>query len=126
MSTATFTLNSKHFKQLSNFSKSKDSPFELATAALKSFFARINPELMFKPSSLIVGDLENTCELLFSAMEFVANYASGKFSTSATCPFQFDACFAFQGSQDTSNTVGDVDNEDDDDDDDEEKGDGDK
>jgi len=128
MSTATFTLNSKHFKQLSNFSKSKDSPFELATAALKSFFARINPELMFKPSSLIVGDLENTCELLFSAMEFVANCASGKFSTSATCPFQFDACFAFQGSQDTSNTVGDVDNEDDDDDDDddEEKGDGDK
>jgi len=111
---AQFMQNNKHCKKLSNMGVNNIS--DEIMGAITSFFGRISPQIMLKPSQKIVADVAKTCELFARAIEFVHNKASK--GAELTCPFQFDATFAFQKSKLASNDVAMDEEEDDDDDDD--------
>jgi len=116
-----FVKQNKHCQRLKNMSR-KPNPADEAQAAITSFYARINPQIMLSPSSRIVADLAKTCKLIGSAAEFVHNKVT---KDALACPFQFDVCFAFKEAKEAENTlpvIGDDDDDDDDDEEDDEKG----
>ena len=90
----------------------------LADSAVKSFFARIMPKLMFTPMTVINGSLETTVVYMVQAAEWIYNLVqtSNKESTVLT-PFQFDLCFAVGEPKTMDEMVGDEDPDDSDDDD---------
>merc|ERR1712013_97354 len=110
----------KHCQRIKNMQWAfKDrTPADEVQAAITSFYARINPQIMLAPSSKIVADLAKTSQLIGSAVEFAYTKAN---QDSLACPFQFDVCFAFGESKETEAKLGD--DEDDEDDDDDEDGD---
>jgi len=69
-------------------SKAKDA----AQHAVTSFFHRIVPKLMLNPATKIVDSLEDTARYIAAEVEFVYNLAK---SNQTTCPFQLDACIAY-------------------------------
>ena len=124
MSETDFASNNRHFKMLANLPQNRGNDPERETLeGIQSFLGRISPEIQLQQTTRIAADLEKTCQLILSAMEFVHTSASGN---TYSCPFQFDACFAFKGSVRHSNKGfvgrGEYDDDDDDDDDDDEKG----
>jgi len=126
MSVEEFARTSKHFKTVRNL-PGGDEIWTATSAGVKSFFTRICPELLMMPPSKVKADLEKTCELIASALDFVRNRAGDQNIGAASCPFQFDACFAFNDVENAFGDVGsdndddDVDDDDDDDDDDDEE-----
>jgi len=96
------------------------TPGELAENAVKSYLKRVAPRLMLTPSSTIKGDLKTVAQYIASTAEFVSNLASK--SEEASCPFQYDSVFAFDGLIDKLDDSDDPHDADDDDDDDEDDG----
>ena len=95
-----------------NAEKSKTSAttaYDMAVSGIESFFGRISPKLLFTPSKVIDYSLEDACKYIGTAVKFVAKEARQK---EETCPFQYDAVFAF------GKIITDVINDDDDDDED--------
>merc|ERR1719461_491307 len=72
---------------------------------------------MFSPTKAIVDSLADVCAAIAKAVEFVAKQAADK---KTTCPFQFDAIFAFNKAREVSAVVSPKQNAQDDDDDDDE------
>jgi len=63
--------------------------------AVKSFFARVMPKLLFTPMRKINGSLDVTVQYMAAATEWIRNLLqTTKKNTIALCPFQFDLCFA--------------------------------
>ena len=86
-------------------------------SAVKSFFARIMPKLMFTPMSVINGSLETTVVYMVQAAEWISNLLlTAAKQQIALTPFQFDLCFAV-GEPMTMDVMVDDDADDDDDDD---------
>merc|ERR1719295_1291669 len=69
-----------------------ETPGDLVCAAVKSYFHRVAPKLILTVANKIKGDLKSTAEIILSTTDFISNLAN---SAQATCPFQYDAVFAF-------------------------------
>merc|ERR1719204_227563 len=102
--------------------KMGDSSKETIQMAVTSFYHRIVPKLMLNSSQRIQDSLQQTVAFMLSQVEFVHNLANDK---ETTCPFQADACIAFNEVKQTENVAdtlsGDDDDDDGDDDDDDEQ-----
>jgi len=103
-------------------------------AAIKSFQHRIAPKLLLRPANFIQDSLKNVCEHICTTVLFVHRLAAYELETNTvgmkptknqTCPFQYDAVFAFNGVERGGGGVGASesfsDAEDDDDEDDEDE-----
>lgn len=94
---------------------------ELATGAVKSFFKRIMPKLIFNPIYTINGSLEVTVRYILSATEWINNQLlKARLNTKSLTPFQFDLCIAVGEPHSESKDV-EVDDDDDPDDDDDDE-----
>ena len=106
----------RHLKLNTNNAKGK-TPLDETQAAIKSFFHRISPKLVFKPPLAIVDSLSQTCEYIAACVDFVHSLVNDDQNAKKginSCPFQFDCTFAFNQVRDTQSMV--VADEDDDDD----------
>ena len=94
------------------------------SSAVKSFFARIMPKLMFTQMTVINGSIQYTVEYLVRAAEWINNLLETSGSGKMTLvPFQFDLCIAVGEPKQCDDMVDsteadDPDGDDDDDDDD--------
>merc|ERR1712154_594353 len=97
----------KHFKKLENVRVNMQTSDdvntinvtvaynELALAAVKSYFARIMPKLMFTPMCTINGSLGTTVQYMVHATEWIGNLVkTAKKESTVLTPFQFDLCIA--------------------------------
>ena len=93
--------------------------------AISSFYHRVVPKLMLSATTEIQDSLEDVSKYIASQVDFVHNMANGNgINNILQCPFQFDACIAFNNVKvsqimvSTKNNDEDDDDLDDDDDDD--------
>jgi len=90
---------------------------KVAVAAVRSYLHRVAPRLLLQSPNRIEGNLKLVAKFIEQTILFVHKKANEK--DTSTCPFQYDAVFAFQ----TSGTVEDDAQDDDDDDEDDDDGD---
>merc|ERR1719162_1570352 len=115
MDVKSFMAKSKHCQEMANLGV--DGLDAMIDGAISSFFGRISPAIMLKPARVIEADVASTCELFASAIELVHNKAVS--GGALTCPFQFDATFAFAKSKPATGDLDFASGDDDDDEDDE-------
>jgi len=92
----------------------------VAKAAVRSYLHRVAPKLLLHSANRIEGNLKLVAKFIEQTILFVHKKANEK---DTTCPFQYDAVFAFQTAVDVEEDAQD-DDDDDNDDDDDEDGDG--
>eukprot|EP01084_Bolivina_argentea_P122103 216402_1 len=113
---AEWALTNKHciaLKQLTvDDLKEDEQPYEVAIAAVNSFFHRICPKIMFNQQAVIRDSLEQTAEYITWTVEFVHALSQKKESS---CPFQFDFSILMNEAKSALNTEQPVDSGDDED-----------
>jgi len=105
----------KHCKQIQ--ASIGKSALQEISHAVTSFYYRIVPKLILAASTEIQDSLQQTAKYIAAQIDFVHNTAA---ANQLSCPFQFDACIAFNEVKYKEN-IANVDEESDDDDEDDDQ-----